>query len=166
MTDPVQAIRNEVKPGCIVDRDKEVLEKEYKCTIGLSGMPEYRVVIDFDHKDSPLRKDDARCDYLIIAKCNEREYWVIPLEVKSGKLRNVRKPVSQLRAGIEFFESLLNGIAGQFKLLPIIASRGVDPDAFNKLKRPEHRLKLRSKKKRQAQIMRCNTKVINVLNKY
>ena len=53
--------------------------------------------------ESPLGQDQKRCDYLFVAEDPADSGWVVPLELKSGRV-DVFHSVEQLQAGARFAE--------------------------------------------------------------
>ena len=73
----------------------------------LDGVPSPRIVVDFDNPGSPLGPSERRCDYLLVAEVKEEGGgWVVPLEMKNGRLR-ADHVVSQLQAGAAVAEKLV-----------------------------------------------------------
>ena len=104
------------------------------CSVPLKGTPSPRVVVDFDKPGSPLDRNETRCDYLVVAEVKkEGRGWVVPLELKRGRLR-ANHVVSQLQAGASAAEKLLPAVL-QVRFRPIAAVGSVPKAERNKLKR-------------------------------
>ncbi|MCY4151253.1 MAG: hypothetical protein OXE94_03320 [Aestuariivita sp.] len=76
------------------------------CEVKMTNVPAAKLVIDFDKPGSPLKSDEKRCDYLLIAKETQTKNLVAVLELKRGQL-DAEKVVSQLRAGAKAAEKLI-----------------------------------------------------------
>lgn len=89
----VATVGKGVKDTCVADR----IERG-RCKILLKGAPKPYLIIDFDKPDSPLGADQKRCDYLFVEEDPADSGWVVPLELKSGRV-DVSHAVEQLQAG-------------------------------------------------------------------
>lgn len=68
------------------------------CSVDLGGVPEPRLLIDLDLPGSPLDEQSVRCDYLVFAGDEKRQFLVAPVEFKATWRR---KAVKQLQAGAD-----------------------------------------------------------------
>lgn len=100
MTGLVAGVRSRVSARCLVNQCR----KE-GCIMPLHSAPKVRLIIDFDVESSPLPPPRTRCDYLFIAEAGGNRRWVVPLELKKGRLG--REIVKQLRAGARAAEKLV-----------------------------------------------------------
>ena len=92
-----------------------------KCKLDLRGLPMSRVVVDMDCEDLSLQ-NTPHCDYLIIIE-GSQAIWVVPIEIKDGKVDDPSHIASQLNGGAQLAErSLPIGIG--FKLLPVLVHAG------------------------------------------
>lgn len=102
MTGFLEMVRTEVGDECLEFRKYE----KDGCRISLKDAPEPRLAIDFDKQGSPLGKDQSRCDYLFVMAAGDKGYWIVPLELKSGKY-NASNVIRQLKAGTRVAENLV-----------------------------------------------------------
>ena len=127
MTGVVETVRGKVENTCVISGR---LKKE-GCSVSLKDAPQPRLIIDFDKPGSPLGKNQTRCDYLFVAEVSSKPGWVVPIELKKGRL-DASKAVEQLRAGASAAEQLVpNTVTVNFR--PVVASGG------NKAERAELR---------------------------
>ena len=183
------------------------LEKE-GCRVSLDGAPQRRLIVDFDKPGSPRDPDETRCDYLFIAEDDAEddakrdakrdaartdgnatpEGWVVPLELKRGRL-HARKVARQLQAGAavaERLERLGKGrlhaarkAARQLQAGAAVAERLVPPDKAvrfrpvavtggvrkaerDKLKKPANFVRFRGRLK-PVRLMKCGAPLVSVL---
>lgn len=88
------------------------------CSLDIADTPLPQVVIDMDHGELDVLRDRPQCDYLFVVEDGTKK-WVIPVELKSGGLRN-EHTVRQLQTGADFADRLMP--AGRsFRLAAVIA---------------------------------------------
>ena len=98
----------------------------------MTGAPRPRRIVDFDKPGAPLPPHATRCDYLLIAEGSDNCGWVVPLELKRGRLE-VNQVVGQLRAGASEAEKLVSqDEACRFR--PVVAVGNVPKSERQKLK--------------------------------
>ena len=136
---PAEAARQRVNARCLVRRCR----KE-GCQVSLRDASPDRVVIDFDKPGAPLRRDETRCDYLVVAG-----NWIAPLELKRGQAG--LKIVEQLQAGADVARGLVPGDAA-LVFGPVVAARGIHRELTRKLRR--ERIKF-GKKAEPVRVIRC-----------
>lgn len=128
----VQAIRVRVLEACLVNRCRRE-----GCSVSLIGAPQNRLIIDCDHRCSPVDRNQEHCDYLFFADENDGMSWFVPMELKRGQI-NVGKVVRQLQAGARTVESLIPQ-NGEVRFRPTAAHRGIHSQQRRLLKlRPVH----------------------------
>ena len=103
-----------------------------------------RVVIDFDKPGSPLRRDETRCDYLVVAGD-----WIAPLELKRGQA--TLKIVEQLQAGANVARDLVPGDAA-LVFRPVAAVEGIHREVARRLRRARIRF---GKEAEPVRVIRC-----------
>lgn len=158
MTSIVRKLRRVVHKDCLVEG---TLLKN-GCQVKMDGVPEPKATLDFDHKKSPLGADDLRCDYLVVAESKDRVDWIVPVEIKSGKLEDADHAVRQLRAGLSVIDGSAVG-AGGIRLRPVIAhGRKTHRNQRKKLKLRKNRIDFHGAS-RYAKLIRCGSKLASVL---
>lgn len=108
-----------------------------------------------------IPKDQYRCDYVLVAEIN-REYFVSPIELKSGHFRGSHV-VLQLQAGASLVNRWLPPGAA-FRLVPILAHQreSIHPVELRALR--EQKIALRDNDM-QAVLVRCGTSAHEALSK-
>ena len=78
------------------------------CKVPLTGVPQSRLIIDFDKEGSPISSTETRCDFLVVVErqSQSKPNLVLPLELKKGKLQP-NKIREQLSAGARTAEKLV-----------------------------------------------------------
>ena len=99
MKQSIGQIRNKSNKNCLTQG--KLRKKGYG--IWLTDISPERLTIDFDNDNSPLSKEEIRCDYLLIADCDRDFILVASIELKSGRFK-IRKVIAQLRAGSQIAE--------------------------------------------------------------
>ena len=94
MPDIVSQIKQRLPHECL---RKGSLTKE-GVTVSKKGAPNPSITIDMDHPKAPVRKGQAKCDYIFIGGC--AEVFLIPLEFTKQEFDS-SKAVRQLRAGAQ-----------------------------------------------------------------
>lgn len=130
--------------------------KRQGCKVNLTGVPDNRIIIDFDKPGSPIPSDTIRCDYLVIL-LSVNSYLAIPLELKSEKLLTTHA-VKQLQAGTDFVDQMASsGSEYEIKIMPVAV--------FGKISK-QQRIEMKSKGKVryrgkyvQVRVMKCNTRL-------
>ena len=114
MSESVTACANQVPDSCHATR----CNKD-GCRVSLNGAPQERVVIDMDCEALQIPADRKRCDYLFVGEENNTT-WVVPIELKGGRIGSVREVLQQLEEGIRIADRWLpQGISFQF--VPVLA---------------------------------------------
>lgn len=117
MNDLVASVRAALPPDavdCRIDRDG--------CSLDIADTPLPQVVVDMDHEELDVPRDRPQCDYLFVVEDGTKK-WVIPIELKSGGLRN-EHTVGQLQRGADFADRLMPTNSG-FRLAAVIAHGGL-----------------------------------------
>ena len=95
-------VRAAVDSSCVVNRCR----KE-GCRVPLTGAPRPSVLIDFDNPRAPVPRQGQKCDYLLVADCDENaKAWVVPMELKKGKI-GAGEVARQLSAGARVADQLV-----------------------------------------------------------
>ena len=157
MTGMVETVRGKVESTCVISKG---LRKE-GCSVSLKDAPKPRLIIDLDKPGSPLGKNQTRCDYLFVADAQGNRGWVVPIELKKGRL-DASKAVEQLKAGASVAEQLVpDTLTVNFR--PAVASGG------NKAERAELRAERNIVRFRGSveyvRLLKCGDKLINAFNK-
>ena len=125
MTSLVEQVAPKVDARCIGRRGLS--------TVVMTGVPQKRLVIDFDKPGSPLQQDSTRCDYLCIAAADNGDDWIVPLELKKGSFK-AKGVARQLQAGTNAADELV-APAASFKFRAVVFSRNVRKAERRNLKR-------------------------------
>ena len=113
MSGLVAAVRAAVAPEAVdnrIDRDD--------CSLDIADTPVPQVAVNLDHRELDVPRDRPHCDYLFFVEDGMKN-WVIPIELKSGGLRN-KHTINQLQGGAEFADRLMPANGG-FRLAAVIA---------------------------------------------
>ena len=105
----------------------------------MEGAPEPHLIVDFDKPGSPLGPDQTRCDFLFIAEGAEGRSWVVPLELKRGRL-HADEVVRQLQEGARFAERLVPSNE-PIRFRPVAASSSRPKAERDRLKRRSSRVR-------------------------
>jgi len=155
VTGLVKRVRAELDTRCLIQGGG--LGKE-GCRIRLEGTPRTRVAIDFDKPGSPLGQNETRCDYLFVAESSGNPGWIVPLELKSGKV-DVSRATDQLQAGAEFAERLFASNR-DVEFFPVIASGSVPKAERRALQTSRVRFRQRNERIRRVT---CGDRLIKAL---
>ena len=137
----VEAVRQAINKKKASSASVKKLNKE-GCKVSLKGVPQPRLVIDFDRL---LRPDQKRCDYLFVAEVSGEPGWVVPLELKAGR-PNVSQAVQQLQAGAHATERLIpTGTQVDFR--PVVVSGSMGKAGKLDLRRNKVKVKFRGHSK-------------------
>lgn len=155
MTDLVASAMGAFPPSCQVSR----CNKD-GCSLGTSGAPPNRVVIDFDC-EAIAAPGSTRCDYLVVASDDDAVY-VAPIELKSGRFKGA-DVAKQIQAGADIADRHLPP-GGGFRFAPTLArGRGVHPQERKQLRR----MKVVMRGKRQQVIeVRCGAPLMDALRQF
>ena len=157
MTELVETVRTKVSDECL---EFGKCEKD-GCGISLEDAPEPHLVIDFDKPGSPLPKDQTRCDYLFLAAQADNGYWVVPLELKSGKY-DASKVVEQLEAGTREAEKIVSSrIKVSFRPI-LVSGKGARKAEREEFKR-KGKVSFRGGKPKPIKVIRCGGKLAEKL---
>lgn len=118
MTGLVDRVRGSLVLGCLV---KGGLSKE-GCKVRMTDAPDPRLVVDFDKPGSPAPPGATRCDYLLVAEGGHGCGWVVPLELKRGKL-HADQAVRQLQQGALAAEAIIPANE-PIRFRPVVVSGG------------------------------------------
>ena len=129
-----------------------------RCKVRLDGTPPNRLIVDMDCEALGL-SNETRCDYLFVGE-EHKMTWVVPIELKGGKIGSVTRVANQLRGGAELAMSLLPSDLA-FRFVPILAH-----------KKPIHRLDLKRLRRekielhgsvRMVETVKCGNRLIEAL---
>ena len=77
------------------------------CTLTLSGAPRTRVLVNLEHDQAPVSRQEPHCDYLFVSDGGDgNPEWVAPIELTTGRADS-RKFLRQLTAGAAIADRLL-----------------------------------------------------------
>ena len=156
MTSVVDVVNKKVASGCIVSGK---LNKR-GCKVSLRNIPKVRLIVDFDKPNAPLGPSQTRCDYLLIAEVEGEVGWVVPLELKGGRL-DADEVAWQLQAGASAAE-LLVPPKEQVKCMPVVAYGNISKYERNRMKNKCNKIRFRSSLI-EVRLMKCGTGLTGVL---
>ena len=77
------------------------------CTLPLTGAPRTRVLVNLEHDQAPVSRQEPHCDYLFVGDGGDDDpEWVAPIELTTGRADS-RKFLRQLTAGATVAERLI-----------------------------------------------------------
>ena len=155
MTGLVEAVGKKVDGACVTGRIKKD-----GCSISLNGAPQPRLIIDFDKLPS-LRQDQKRCDYLFVAEVDEGSGWIVPLELKRGRL-HADEAVRQLQAGARAAEGLVPSGA-QVRFRPVAVARSKPKAERNRLKSKGSRVRFHGRAE-VVRLLSCGAALVGALD--
>ena len=150
MREHIRGLARTIPDSCRTNRcDKD------GCKVGLEGAPHERVVIDMDCEELEIPDDQPRCDYLFIGEQNNTT-WVVPIELKSGRVGSVTTVKSQLDGGAKAANEWLSQDIS-FQFIPILAhGRSIHRDDLKKLR--SRKIQFRGKK-RGISLLSCDDRL-------
>lgn len=154
MTGLVAGVVPKVDARCLV---KSGLKKD-GCKVVMSGVPQARLVIDFDKPGSPLQQNATRCDYLCIAEADNGDDWIVPLELKKGGFK-ATAIAQQLQAGANVADQLVT-TAASFRFRAVAFSGNVRKAERLSLKRQSVQFRGRREEIRRT---RCGNRLASML---
>ena len=77
-----------------------------KCVVCLDGITPDRVIADADSNGLDQFFPGKRCDFILFLK-NQTAPWIVPLELKSGRVPDAQYVAKQLQAGADFAQRML-----------------------------------------------------------
>ena len=118
MTTAIDAVQENTDPACHARRCRNS-----GCSLSLTGAPQPRILINLEHHDSPVPRQEPHCDFLLVASSeNGNAEWVAPIELTTGRA-DANKFIRQLTAGAAIADSLIpRGIPLLFR--PVAAYDG------------------------------------------
>ena len=69
------------------------------CSVSMNGAPSPHILIDMDCRSLGISSNASRCDFMFVSDDGN---WVVPMELKRGKIDSHRRMVRQLEAGAKF----------------------------------------------------------------
>lgn len=129
MTATITSIQAQLEAGCTVRK----IGKS-GCSVSLAEAMQPRLIVDFDKPGSPRGVEGKRCDYLFLSKPSGGDLWVVPVELKKGKV-DIGEAIEQLRAGAEEAEGLVSkGMATGANFRPVLASGRINKNERQRLR--------------------------------
>ena len=156
MADLVERIRNNLPDGCL-RRGK--LTKE-GCSVSLKDAPRPFITIDMDNKQTRVRKNETKCDYIFIG--GSGNVFLVPLELKKGKL-DTSDVVKQLQAGANIAATRIIPKRAQVQFLPVAVCGG----KFHRIERyrlSQRKIRFRNQNSN-VQLLKCGQRLIDALPK-
>lgn len=77
-----------------------------RCLVYLDGITPDRVIADADSEGLDQFFPGKRCDFILFLK-NQTAPWIVPLELKSGRVPDAQYVADQLQAGADFAQRML-----------------------------------------------------------
>ena len=90
----VDDVSANVPAECLVNR-----AQAQGCSVSLNGAPSPYVLIDMDCHSLEVSRNASRCDFIFVSGDGN---WLVPMELKRGKIDSHRQMVRQLEAGAEY----------------------------------------------------------------
>ena len=117
MSQFLDEVKSRVPSSCQAKRCKKA-----GCSIDLGGMgPQARVIVDMDCRELGIPGDQKRCDYVVFSSY-KRIKWVIPMEMKRGKL--AESVTEQIQAGVDFADKKFIPEGSGMELQPLCVVGG------------------------------------------
>ena len=95
----VDDVRARLPDECIVNR-----ARGQGCAVSLSRAPRPYMLIDMDCRALNLSQNAARCDFIFVS---DEGNWIVPMELKRGKIDSGSQIVRQLTAGAEYADRVV-----------------------------------------------------------
>ena len=122
--------------------------------------PQVRVIVDMDCRELGIPGDQKRCDYVVFSSY-ERIKWVIPMEMKRGKLDE--SVAEQIQAGVDFADKEFIPEGSGIELQPLcVVGGGCRQTAYQKIGRVK--VKFRNRKYK-IEIIRSGGRLTKALDK-
>ena len=131
------------------------------CELGLNGLKPPFVLVNLEHSESPADKSVKHCDSLLFGMPNNAgTEWVIPIELTTGKNKEVEHIVEQLSGGANIADALLHqGANVNFKA--VVGQDSLHRDEFNRLR--QMRVPFRNRCGR-IRVLSCSEELIDALS--
>ena len=152
-------LKNLERRECI---GKRLIQKG--CRVSLKDVPQPHLIINLDKIELPRNANEKRCDYLFFAENANGHDWVIPIEMKGGRINDADDLVKQLSAGARAAEKLLSSYHSSVQFIPIAVSKGIPTDVRIKLKNAAKEIYF-LKKLESVRCMSCGAPLMNFLRK-
>lgn len=143
MTGLLASIGGQLNRTCVSYNSRGNLRKG-KCTVSLKDVPQPHLIVDFDKPGSPLGPNQTRPDYLFVAEISSQSEWVVPLELRGGKL-DAGKVVRQLQAGAGLAEQMVSS-KRSIRFRPIVASGAIRKAERLALKRRDRQVRFHNRR--------------------
>ena len=88
------------------------------CVVSMAGAPKPRLLVDLDCDHLGL-SGQTQCDYPFVAEDHGAAAWVVPMELKGGRL-SASQVTRQLQAGADLADGWLSD-GTSFRLVPVLA---------------------------------------------
>ena len=156
MPDVVDVIKSEIPSGCQVTTCRKS-----RCSLGMKGAPAKHVLIDLDSDDAPLRRNQARCDFIFVGRTTTD--CVAALELKGGK-PDASEIVGQLRAGAKLAERIIpSGAQVRFAAIAV-HGRGLNRVERDNLLKRRNRIAFRGESS-PVTLVRCGNTLASALRR-
>ena len=159
MKGTVGTVREKLDQRCLINSG---LNKD-GCMVSMQGAPRTRLIVDFDKPGSPLRQNQTRCDYLLVAEGSDGRCWVAPLELKRGRLRT-DEVVRQLQAAASAAELFVPSNE-PVRFRPVAASGSRHKAEINKLKSKDSKVRFHGHDET-VRLMSCGARLAGVLRRF
>lgn len=156
MTALLERVCLALEPGCLIKRGLN----KHGCKVSMANAPNPRLIIDFDKPGSPLARDAARCDYLVMAEDQQAFVWVAPLELKRGRL-HADQVVRQLQAGARAAQELVPADE-PVRFRPVAASGSASKYERNRLRNKVSKIRFHGQAE-PVRLMSCGAPLFQTL---
>ena len=153
-----QGVRNAVSERCIARRCREE-----GCSLSLSGTSQQAFVVDMNHDESPVDRNQTHCDFLFVGSLSgQDEEWVVPIELKRGAI-SAGEARDQLQAGADAADRLVPRDM-DLRFLPLAVSGSMARAERDRLRKSSHRIRFR-RQMVLAERTRCGSELADILRR-
>ena len=155
-----QAVRSGVPVGCITRRCRE-----QGCSLSLNGTSQQAFVIDMNHDDSPIDRNQTHCDFLFVGSLSGKtEEWIVPIELKRGAI-GADEARDQLQAGADAADCLApNELSPEPEFLPLAVSGRLAQAERAQLRKSSHMIRFRGRRVL-VERARCGSQLADILRR-
>ena len=153
-----QEVRDAVSDACITRRCRE-----QGCLLSLSGTSQQAFVVDMNHDESPVDRNQTHCDFLFVGSLSgQDEEWVVPIELKRGEI-SAGEARDQLQAGADAADRLVPRDL-DLRFLPLAVSGSMPRAERDRLRKSSHRIRFR-RQMVLAERTRCGSELADILRR-
>ena len=153
-----QEVRDAVSDACITRRCRE-----QGCFLSLSGTSQHAFVVDMNHDESPVDRNQTHCDFLFVGSLSgQDEEWVVPIELKRGEI-SAGEARDQLQAGADAADRLVPRDL-DLSFLPLAVSGSMARAERDQLRKSSYRIRFR-RQMVLAERTRCGSDLADILRR-